>query len=65
MKNVIVANWNGTGDIEVFSSLKGFLEYYPHYNEYTITNYLSRKKVPYVTEKLTLTRVSFNRRKAL
>ncbi|MFC6997717.1 hypothetical protein [Rufibacter roseus] len=64
MKNVIVATWRESGKMEVFSSLKGFLEYYPDYNEYTITNYLTRKKQPYVKGELHLARLPFTGRKA-
>jgi hypothetical protein len=64
MKNVIVATWRESGKTEVFSSLRGFLEYYPGYNEYTITNYLTRKKQPYITIDLHLARTPFIRRQA-
>lgn len=59
MKNVIVATWQETGKVEVFSSLRRFLERNPSFNEYTITNYLSRKKVPYTSEVLHLQRLPF------
>jgi hypothetical protein len=64
MKNVIVATWLPFGKKEVFSSLKSFLECYPTYNEYTITNYLTRKKQPYITATLELARIPFIRRKS-
>ncbi len=63
MKNVIVATWLKTGEVEVFSSLRRFVERNPAFNEYTITNYLSRKKRPYATEVLHLQRLPFIREK--
>lgn len=59
MNYVIVATWQETGNVEVFSSLRRFLERNPTFNEYTINNYLSRKKVPYKTEVLHLQRLPF------
>jgi hypothetical protein len=64
MKNVIVAIWLDSGRIEVFSSLRGFTENYPQYNEHTINNYISRKKIPYVTDELSLVKTKFIRRKS-
>jgi hypothetical protein len=61
MKNVIVATWLKTGEVEVFSSLKRFVERNPAFKESTITNYLSRKKVPYANEVLHLQRLPFIR----
>jgi hypothetical protein len=63
MKNVIVAIWLESGMIEVFSSLRCFTENYPQYNEHTINNYISRKKIPYVTDELSLIKTKFIRRK--
>jgi hypothetical protein len=64
MKNVIVAIWLESGSVEVFSSLRGFTENYPQYNEHTINNYISRKKIPYVTDDLSLIKTKFVRRKS-
>lgn len=62
MKNVIVAIWHNTGSVEVFSSLRGFLEKHPEYNEHTLNNYISRKKVPFVVEELSLLKTKFIKR---
>jgi hypothetical protein len=68
MKNIIIAVWteknSQQGVIEAYSSLAGFMEIHPEYNEYTITNYLTRKKVPYITDELTLMKVPFQRRQS-
>lgn len=62
VKSVIVALWHESGLVEVFSSLKGFLEYNPQYNINTLNNYISRKKIPYKTDELTLVRTKFIKR---
>lgn len=48
-KRVVVVQWKrfaGT-DVDVFSSLKGFCDSYPSYNYHTLSNYLSKKKIPF------------------
>lgn len=57
-KRVIVAYWkNNSGNpIEVFSSLKNFCLSYQDYNYNTLSNYLSKAKVPYETEKVRVER---------
>jgi hypothetical protein len=66
IKNVIIAIWtheSSQGVIEAYSSLASFLEIHPEYNEHTITNYLTRKKMPYITDSLTLMKVPYQARK--
>lgn len=64
MKNVIVSTWRESGKVDVFSSLRGFLEYHLTYNEYTIINYLTRRRQPYITKELHLARLPFISRQA-
>jgi hypothetical protein len=57
-KRVVVVYWKNQPEnpIEVFSSLKNFCLSYLEYNYNTLSNYLSKAKVPYETDKLRLER---------
>lgn len=57
-KRVVVAYWKNHPEnpIEVFSSLKNFCLSYQDYNYNTLSNYLSKAKVPYETEKVRVER---------
>lgn len=57
-KRVIVVYWKNHPEnpIEVFSSLKNFCLSYIEYNYNTLSNYLSKAKVPYETDKVRVER---------
>ncbi|HTM99894.1 MAG TPA: hypothetical protein VL088_14160 [Pedobacter sp.] len=58
-KRVIVVHWKrfaGT-DIDVFSSLKGFCDSYSSYNYHTLSNYLSKKKIPFENNEIKIERL--------
>jgi len=57
-KRVVVAYWKNHPEnpIEIFSSLKNFCLSYQDYNYNTLSNYLSKAKVPYETEKVRVER---------
>lgn len=57
-KRVVVVYWKNQPEnpIEVFSSLKNFCLSYPEYNYNTLSNYLSKAKVPYETGKVRVER---------
>ena len=57
-KRVVVAYWKSQPEspIEVFSSLKNFCLSYQEYNYNTLSNYLSKAKMPYETEKVRVER---------
>ncbi|WP_411273185.1 hypothetical protein [Daejeonella sp.] len=57
-KRVIVAYWKNhpANAIEIFSSLKNFCLSYQDYNYNTLSNYLSKAKVPYETENVRVER---------
>ena len=57
-KRVVVAYWKDHPEnpIEIFSSLKNFCLSYPDYNYNTLSNYLSKAKVPYETDKVRVER---------
>jgi len=57
-KRVVVAYWKNhpKNPIEIFSSLKNFCLSYQDYNYNTLSNYLSKAKVPYETEKVRVER---------
>jgi hypothetical protein len=57
-KRVVVVYWKNQPEnpIEFFSSLKNFCLSYLEYNYNTLSNYLSKAKVPYETDKLRLER---------
>lgn len=59
----IVVFWKHKEKYEVYSSLVGFVERNPEYNRETITHYITRKLVPYQTDKLTLWRTNYIERK--
>ena len=59
----IVVFWKESEKYEVYSSLVGFIERNPEYNRETITHYITRKLVPYQTDKLTLWRCDYIERK--
>ena len=57
-KRVVVVQWKrfaGT-DVDVFSSLKGFCDSYPSYNYHTLSNYLSKKKIPFENDDIRVER---------
>ena len=57
-KCVVVVYWKNHPEnpIEVFSSLKNFCLSYLEYNYNTLSNYLSKAKVPYETDKVRVER---------
>lgn len=57
-KRVVVVYWKNQPEnpIEVFSSLKNFCLSYLEYNYNTLSNYLSKAKVPYETDKVRVER---------
>jgi hypothetical protein len=57
-KRVVVVYWKNHPEnpIEVFSSLKNFCLSYQEYNYNTLSNYLSKAKIPYDTEKVRVER---------
>lgn len=57
-KRVVVVYWKNHPEspIEVFSSLKNFCLSYLEYNYNTLSNYLSKAKVPYETDKVRVER---------
>lgn len=56
--SVVVAVWKARGgEIEAYSSLPSFLSHNPTFNKFTIESYISRKKVPYETDEIKLTRI--------
>jgi hypothetical protein len=59
-KRVVVVYWKNHPEnpIEVFSSLKNFCLSYQDYNYNTLSNYLSKAKVPYETGKVRVERKS-------
>lgn len=60
MKNdrCISVHWKDNSKHELFSSLTSFYLFYPEYSEfrYQIENKISRKKIPYETDKLIIER---------
>lgn len=57
-KRVVVVQWKrfaGT-DIDVFSSLKNFCDSYPVFNYHTLSNYLTKKKVPFENDEVRIER---------
>ncbi len=57
-KRVVVVQWKrfaGT-EVDVFSSLKGFCDSYPNYNYHTLSNYLSKKKIPFENDDIRIER---------
>lgn len=58
MRRVLLVLWKGKKErpVEVFSSLKNFCQIYPSFNYHTITNYLSKEKTPYETDKVKIER---------
>jgi hypothetical protein len=66
---MVVAIWKKTESqgklrIEAFTSVKGFLDYYPGRSYNTVMNYISRDQKPFEDEELTLYRVEMRKRKA-
>ncbi len=62
-KSVVVAVWKHEGgEIEVYTSLLGFLEHNKGFKQGTIENYLSRKKTPYEDDKVKLLRTNLIQR---
>lgn len=59
-KRVVVAYWKNHPEdpIEIFSSLKNFCLSYHDYNYNTLSNYLSKAKVPYETEVVRVERLN-------
>lgn len=57
-RRVVVAYWKSRPEcpIEVFSSLKNFCLSYQNYNYNTLSNYLSKAKVPYETNEVRVER---------
>lgn len=57
-KRVVVAYWKNHPEtlIEIFSSLKNFCLSYPDYNYNTLSNYLSKAKIPYETDQVRVER---------
>jgi len=57
-KRVVVVYWKNHPEnpIEVFSSLKKFCLSYQDYNYNTLSNYLSKAKLPYETDKVRVER---------
>lgn len=57
-KRVVVVYWKNHPEnpIEIFSSLKNFCLSYQDYNYNTLSNYLSKVKVPYETDKVRVER---------
>ncbi|MGB4398131.1 MAG: hypothetical protein WBJ10_02090 [Daejeonella sp.] len=57
-RRVVVVSWKSKpyNTIEVFSSLKNFCISYPKYNYNTLSNYLSKAKIPYETDELRVER---------
>lgn len=57
-KRVVVVYWKNQSEnpIEVFSSLKNFCLSYLEYNYNTLSNYLSKAKVPYETDRVRVER---------
>ncbi len=57
-KRVVVVYWKNHPEnpIEVFSSLKNFCLSYQDFNYNTLSNYLSKAKVPYETDKVRVER---------
>lgn len=57
-RRVVVVYWksNPENPIEVFSSLKNFCISYQKYNYNTLSNYLSKAKVPYETDEVRVER---------
>lgn len=50
-----------SGKLEAFSTLKGLLELYPIATYNTITNYISRKKLPFENEKGKIEKLTIQR----
>lgn len=66
MKTVIVVHHKNKAYpecLEVYSSLRGFLENNPGYTEHKINYHISQKKEPYEDDQIKLTRVDFTGRK--
>lgn len=57
-RRVILVNWKklATNNFEVFSSLKNFCDNHPAYNYNTLSNYLSKKRIPYENDEIKLER---------
>lgn len=57
-KRVVVIHWkkNPENPFEVFSSLKNFCQSYPQYNYNTVSNYLSKEKIPYDNQEIHIVR---------
>ena len=64
-KTGIIAYWPCKNKYEIYSSLKGFVEHNPTYNYHTLASYVSRKKEPYYSKDLILTRSKIIGRKEL
>lgn len=54
---VVIVYWKKRNDYEAFTSLKKFIDKYPHFVRETIDSYIMRKKIPFETEELFLTRL--------
>ena len=59
-KRVVLIHWknNAENPYEVFSSLKNFCQSYPQYNYNTVSNYLSKEKIPYDNHEIHIVRKS-------
>ena len=65
---MVVAIWKekdtkGKLKIEAFTSVKGFLDYYPGRSYNTLMNYISRDQTPFEDAELTLYRVELRKRR--
>jgi hypothetical protein len=59
-RRIILVKWKKLDDlIEVYSSLKDFCNYHPHFSYDTLNNYLSKKKVPYENGEIKVERKGF------
>ena len=56
MRTFIVVFWKETGLVEVYSSLRGFLERNKGFKADTINSYISRKKTLYEDSRIRLYR---------
>ncbi|WP_118953128.1 DUF6922 domain-containing protein [Taibaiella helva] len=57
-RRVVLVQWkhHGQEGIEIYSNLKHFCERHPGYSYNTISNYLSKKKVPFEDQDIVITR---------
>jgi hypothetical protein len=57
-KRVVLIHWknNSQNPFEVFSSLKNFCQSYPQFNYNTLSNYLSKEKIPYDNQEIHIVR---------